>query len=71
MIDSSFDNAIDEITIGMQGAHSTLKHNCGKFKAAGDGLQADTIAKRGGYTVAFGFRGDFSLYVREGHRLRQ
>eukprot|EP00965_Chrysotila_dentata_P147755 4877388-Pleurochrysis_carterae.AAC.2 len=62
MIAGGFDIAVDEITIGMQGAHASLsKQNCGKFKAAGDGLQADTLAKRGGYAVVFCLRGDSRL----------
>eukprot|EP00965_Chrysotila_dentata_P040905 1355440-Pleurochrysis_carterae.AAC.1 len=44
-----------------RGAHASLKQNCGKFKAAGDGLQTDTLAKRGGYAVAFRFCGDSRL----------
>lgn len=47
----------DEETIGFQGASASLKQNCGKYKQAGDGLQADTVCLEGGWMQAFCFRG--------------
>lgn len=47
----------DEETIGFQGASASLKQNCGKYKQAGDGLQADTICLEGGWLQACCFRG--------------
>ena len=49
--------AADEETLPFQGPAAGLKQNCGKFKAAGDGLQADAVADEGGVLKAFAFRG--------------
>ena len=42
--------SIDEITIGFQGSHARLKQRCGKFKRAGDGFQANSLAPEAGAT---------------------
>ena len=49
--------AADEETLPFQGAAAGLKQNCGRHKAAGDGLQADAVADAGGMLKAFAFRG--------------
>ena len=51
------EGSTDEKTLGYQGPHATLKQKCGNFKAAGDGLQAETMAVKGGFTQAMAFRG--------------
>ena len=51
------DRSIDEETIGFQGASAELKQNCDRFKAAGDGLQADVVCLEGGWMQSFTFRG--------------
>ena len=51
----------DEETLGFQGGAKSLKQKCGKFKAAGDGLQADTICVKLGMLLAFAFRGHVLL----------
>ena len=57
--------SIDEITIGFQGHSARLKMQCGKFKRAGDGFQADAIVLEGGYLLSLVFRGDNTVPVFE------
>ena len=54
------ENSVDEVLVPFQGAHAELKQNCHKYKTS-DGLQADTVCKRGGYLKTFAFRGDSAL----------
>ena len=52
------DKAGDEQTLaGQMAAADALKQACGKYKAAGDGLQADAVCYAGGSLGAFAFRG--------------
>ena len=56
-INSGRRKSLDEQTLSFQGASAGLKQNCGKFKAAGDGLQGDSVCLQGGSLKSFAFRG--------------
>ena len=50
-------HSLDEETLKFQGPSADLKQTCGKFKAAGDGLQLEAVCKEGGVLVSFCVRG--------------
>ena len=56
-----FHHSRDDQTIPFQGAAAGLKQKCGKFKAAGDGLQNDARCKPGGFMSRFEFRLEMAL----------
>ena len=49
--------SVDEETHPFQGPSAELKQNCGKFKAAGDGLQNDVVCMERGIPLSMALRG--------------
>ena len=61
------EKSADEETLAMQAAAADdLKQNFGKYKAAGDGLQADCVCLKGGGLRAFAFRNHSLLHAGTG-----